>query len=417
VRAEIVAVGDELLLGEATDTNSAWLSARLAELGVRMSRHVTVADVVDDIAGALREACGRADVVLVSGGLGPTQDDVTRHAVAAVAGVALQRRTELEEYLRDYFARAGREMPERNLVQAELPVGARVLPAVGTAAGFAVDVGAATVYCLPGVPHEMRAMFDAEVVPALLERGDLEAIVSRVVRTGGLAEAAVADLCAPLVERLAPEGNPTVAFLASSGETRVRLTARADTPAAAHKLLAPLVAELLDRLGPGVTGVDDEGVEFSVARMLRAAGWTLALGESITGGGVAARLVTVHGASDWFRGGLVTYATDTKGALAGVDPALLDEHGPVSEPAAAALAGGARERLDADVGLGIVGVAGPTTQGGAPVGTVCVGVSFAGAGERTRTVRLPVRGRAEIQRFAASVALDYLRRRLAEVLG
>jgi nicotinamide-nucleotide amidase len=414
VRAEVVAIGSELLLGDHVDSNSAWISARLAEVGVDVFRHVTVGDNVERMVEVLGDAAARADAVVVTGGLGPTQDDLTRIAVARVAGVELERRHDLAQHIADFFARGGREMPPRNLVQADLPVGARVIPPVGTAPGFAVEVGAAVVYCLPGVPAEMEKMFADSVLPDLIDRGGLATTVSRVVRTAGIAESAVADLCGPVVERLEAQGNPTIAFLASGGQTRVRVTAKASTRAAAVAALEPVVDEVVGLLGASVVGLDGEDLEHAVARQLGRLGWTLAVAESVTGGGVAARLTGVPGASGWFRGGLVVYATDMKTTLAGVDPHLLERLGPVAEETAGALAAGAAERLGADVGLGVVGVAGPDPQGGAAVGTVCMGVHLPGAGARTRSVRLPGRERRELQRFAVTVSLEYLRRRLAE---
>jgi nicotinamide-nucleotide amidase len=422
MRVEIVAVGTELLLGDATDTNSAWLSGRLAEIGADVVRHTTVGDDVETIRGALAEALEHAQAVVVTGGLGPTQDDVTRDAVAALAAVPLERRDDLVAYVRGYFASRGRDMPERNLVQADLPVGARTIEPAGTAAGFALDVGEADregiVYCLPGVPSEMRRMAERDVIPDIAARGGLATTVSRLVRTAGMSESAVADAAADLDARLAAEraaGRPaaSLAYLASRGETRVRVTATAPDRASALALVDPIVEELVRCLGTGVAGLDDEGVEDAVARLLRARGWTLAVAESVTAGGVAARLARVPGASDWLRGGLVTYQTGAKEALAGVPRALLERDGPVSEAVAAALAAGARGRLSADVGSGVVGVAGPATQGGQPVGTVCLAVVLPDGATHTRTVHLPARGRVEAQEFAASTALDHLRRRLA----
>ena len=415
MRAELVAIGSELLLGDNVDTNSAWISARLAEIGVDVHRHTTVGDNIDRMVDVLSGACARADAVIVTGGLGPTSDDLTRVAVAKLAGVELERRHELAEYLYRYWERSGREMPESNLVQADLPVGAEVLAPVGTAAGFMVRVGSTSVWCVPGVPREMEAMVSRDVLPVLRAEPGTATTVSRVVRTAGMAESAVGEACQPLVDRLAPAGNPTVAFLASRGETRVRLTAKAATREEALALLDPLVAEVIEVLGSGVVGVDDEGVEWTIARQLGALGLTLGVAESITGGGVGARLVSVPGASSWLRGSLVTYATDTKSSIAGMDAAELEEHGPVSEVTAAALAQGARSRLSADVGLAVVGVAGPDTQGGHPVGFTCVGVALPDGTSATAARRLPAYERTQVQEFAASMALDFLRRRLAQL--
>ena len=417
MKAELVAVGTELLLGEGVDTNSAWISQKLAEIGVDVYRHTTVGDNLQRLTGALREAAARADAVIVIGGLGPTQDDLTRFAVAELAGVQLERREELVGYLHGYFAQAGREMPERNLVQADLPAGARIMPAAGTAAGFVVELADGTaVYCVPGPPSEMKLMVERDVVPDLAARGELSVTLARTVHTAGIGEASVAEACAELVRKLDREGGATIAFYASGGQTRVQVRAKGATRAEAEAVLAPVVDEVVRLLGPGVAGLDGEGVEHAIARALLRAGLTLGLAESLTGGGVGARLVRVPGASDWLRGGLVTYATEVKQTLAGLDPALLEEHGPVSEATAGALATAAAGRLGADVGLGVVGVAGPTTQGGQPVGTVCLGFAFPAMGlVRTRGLLVPARERAEVLEFAASAALDWLRRRLAEL--
>ena len=415
MRAELVAIGSELLLGDNVDTNSAWISTRLAEIGVDVHRHTTVGDNIDRMVDVIGGACSRADAVIVTGGLGPTSDDLTRIAVAQVAGVELERRHDLAEYLYSYFAAAGREMPESNLVQADLPVGAQVLAPVGTAAGFMVRVGTTSVWCVPGVPREMKSLVERDVISALRAEAGTATTVSRVVRTAGMAESAVGELCQPVVDRLAPAGNPTVAFLASRGETRVRLTAKAETREAALALLDPLVTEVVGILGAGVAGIDDEGVEWSIARQLKALGLTLGVAESVTGGGVSARLVSVPGASAWLRGSLVVYATETKTLLTGMDPDRLAEAGPVSEETAADLARGARDRLGADIGLAVVGVAGPDTQGGRPVGFTCVATAMPDGGTPTAVRRLPARARTEVQEFAASMALDFLRRRLAQL--
>jgi nicotinamide-nucleotide amidase len=410
--AEIIAVGTELLLGDGLDTNSAWLSRRLVELGIDVRRHTGVGDDLDDVADTVGRAAQAHDVVVVTGGLGPTQDDVTRYGVARVAGVELERHSALADGIRAYFDRLGRDMPERNLVQADLPRGAHVIAPVGTAPGFALDIDAALVICLPGVPREMRQMTDAQVVPLLQRRGGLQATVTRTVHTAGVSESAVAERCAALARRLDATGNPRLAFLASRAETRVCVTARAPDRAAAAALAAPVVEELVDLLGAWVVGLDDEGTEHAVARLLLRHGWTLSVAESITGGGVGARLVTVPGASDWFAGGVIVYATRVKPLLAGVPPALLDAQGPVSEEVAVALAAGVRARLETAVGLGVVGVAGPTTQAGRAVGTVCLGTVLADGASHTHTVQLPPRPRQDMQEFSASIALDFLRRRL-----
>lgn len=413
MRAELVAVGTELLLGEVLDTNSAWLAARMAEIGVDVHRHTTVGDNADRVAAALAEAAGRADAVIVTGGLGPTADDLTRDAVARATGRPLRRRPELVAGLKATFARLGRSMPVSNLVQADLPEDARVLAPVGTAPGFAVELGRATVYCVPGVPREMEVMVGREVLPELAARSGAGVTLSRWVRTTGVPEAEVAEAVAGVVARLDAVGNPTIAFLAGGGEVRVRVTGKAADGAAARSLVAPVVDEVVAALGPAVSGLDDEGVEHTVARLLGRRGWTLAVAESVTGGGVAARLVRVPGASDWFRGGLIVYATSVKVSLAGVDAALVDHHGAVSEEVAGALALAARQRLDADVGLAVVGVAGPGTQDGQEVGTTWTTVALPDTSTQSARAQLPGGSRTQLQQYAASVALDRLRRALA----
>ncbi len=415
MRAELVAVGSELLLGESVDTNSAWISARLAEIGVDVHRHVTVGDNVERMAEVIGDAAKRADAVVVTGGLGPTQDDLTRVAVARLAGVELRRRPELAEHVTEMFARIGRRMSANNLVQADIPEGARILAPVGTAAGFAIGIGSATVYCVPGVPREMEVIVSRDVLPDLAARGGLAATVSRFVRTAGMAESTVAETLAPVVDGLEATGNPTIAFLASRGETRVRITGKSTSREAALALVDPIVDEVASLLGAGVAGLDEEGPEYAVGRGLLALGWTLAVAESVSGGHLGARLVGVPGASTWFRGGLIVYTAEAKTALAGVHPDLLARYGLVSQETAGALASGARDRLAADVGVGVVGVAGPTTQGGREVGTVCLAVALPGDLPTTREVRLPGRSRSEVQEWSASTALDELRRRLAEV--
>lgn len=414
--AEVIAVGSELLLGDRLDTNSAWLSGRLAELGIDVRRHTAVADDDGDLVAAVGRAADEHDVVVVTGGLGPTQDDVTRVAVARAAGVELERRDDLVRGIRAFWSQRGRDMPARDLAQADVPAGAEVLTPVGTAPGFTIDINGSLVVCLPGVPGEMRAMTDAQVVGLLQRRGGLQATVTRVVRTSGAAESAVAQRCADLVERSDRADDLHLSFLAAGGEVHVRVTARAADRAAAAALAAPVVDELVALLGVWVVGLDDQGAEHLIARYLGDNGWTLSVAESITGGGVGARLVTVPGASDWFAGGVIVYATPVKATLADVPPELLDQQGPVSEDVAVALAAGVRHRLATDIGLAIVGVAGPTTQGDHAVGTVCLGVVLVDGTTRARTVALPALGRVDVQQRSATVALDYLRRRLARAV-
>jgi nicotinamide-nucleotide amidase len=411
VRCEIVGVGTELLLGQIVNTNAAWIGQRLADVGWDCLRHTVVGDNEARIAEVLGEALGRADGVIVTGGLGPTQDDVTREAIAALAGVPLVRRPELEEWLRERFASMGARMAEMNLRQADVPEGARYIDNPrGSAPGLIVEVGGKPVYAVPGVPREMEGMLERVVLPDLAARaGEGRAIVSRVLRTAGVGESRLAERLTPLWEA-AGGGRVTLAYLASAGEVRVRLTAVGATREQALAEIAPVEAKVREELGEIVYGVDDETLEALVGRLLGEREQTVATAESLTGGLLGGRITTVAGSGDYYLGGVVTYATEAKAALLGVDRELLATDGPVSEPAAAAMAEGARRAFGADLGLATTGVAGPTEQDGRPIGTLCLGVADA-AGTATATMRAPG-DRAQVRAWAATVALDLLRRRL-----
>ena len=411
MRCEIVGVGTELLLGQIVNTNAAWIGQRLAEVGWDCLRHTVVGDNEARITDAIHEALARADAVIVTGGLGPTQDDVTRGALAAAAGVPLRRQPELEAWLRDRFAHMGiGRMAEMNLRQADVPEGARAIDNPrGSAPGLVVEVGGKPVYAVPGVPREMEGMLERVVLPDLAAHaGEGRAIVSRTLRTAGVPESRLAERLTPLWESV--PGDVTLAYLASPGEVRVRLTAVGATREAALAEIAPVEAAVRDELGDVVYALDEETLEAAVGRLLRERGQTLATAESLTGGMVGARITTVAGASDYYLGGVVSYATEAKAGLLEVDRDLLAEHGPVSEPVAAAMAAGARRAFGADLGLATTGVAGPAEQASQPVGTLCLGVAD-GAGSASMAVRAPG-DRAQVRAWATTVALDLLRRRL-----
>jgi nicotinamide-nucleotide amidase len=412
VRAEVVAVGTELLLGQVVDTNSAFIGERLALAGIDSHFQTRVGDNRDRIVLVLREALARSDAVIVCGGLGPTQDDVTREAIAEVMNVPLVRRPEIVERIRAMFAARGRTMAEINARQADVPEGATVIPQeIGTAPGLICPVGHKVVYAVPGVPREMREMLERAVIPDLCARAGSAAVIkSRVLRTWGLAESSLAELLGPRIEALdARGGNPTIAFLASGIEgIKVRITAKASDDAAASAMLDAEEAELRALLGPVVFGVDGEGMEHAVAALLERAALTLGLAESLTGGLVAARLVGVPGASAWLKGSVVAYDSAVKHRLLGVPP------GPVvSEEAALAMAQGARAVLDADVGLALTGVAGPTEEEGVAVGTVWCGLAGPGPEAQATVFSLPG-DREQVRQFATISALDLLRRRLLQ---
>jgi nicotinamide-nucleotide amidase len=344
--------------------------------------------------------------VIVTGGLGPTQDDITRDALAAVAGVPLERRPGLADGIRERFARAGREMPESNLVQADVPVGARTItPERGTAPGIALDLDGRRVYALPGVPAEMREMMEGTVLPELAAASGPATIQSRTVRCMGMAESRIAEL---LDDLFRGSTNPTVAYLAGGGEVKVRLTAKASTPDEAAALLAPALETVLGRLGDVVTSTSDEELEEVVGRLLRDAGTTIACAESLTGGSLSARLASTPGASDYFLGSAVVYAPASKHDLLGVSAETLAGPGVVSRECAAEMAAGARSRFGSDVGLSLTGAAGPEGHDGAPPGTVWIGLD---AGDRTHQRRIRAPGdRAMVVRWSEQAALDLLRR-------
>jgi nicotinamide-nucleotide amidase len=404
-RAEVLAIGTELLLGQILDTNSAWMGQQLALRGIEHVYQAKVGDNHERIVRALRDALDRSDAVICCGGLGPTQDDITRAAIAEVMGVELVRQPHLVDAIRHMFESRGRTMPESNLLQADVPEGASVIEQrVGTAPGLICPVGDKVVYAVPGVPHEMQEMLERAVLPDLSLRAGVTAVIlSRVLRTWGESESGVAERLQGRIDALETDGNPTLAFLASGIEgIKVRITARGDTAAAAQELLDAEAAAVRAVLGRIVFSSDDEPMEAVIGGLLLAQGRTLAVAESLTGGLVASRLVAVPGASEWFRGGVVSYATEVKHDVLGVP------EGPVvSEAAAKAMADGVRRLLGADVGLATTGVAGPAEMEGQPPGTVWLGLAV-GDDVSALHVRLPG-DRDRVRQMACISLLDRLR--------
>ncbi len=417
MRVEVVAIGSELLLGQIVDTNGAWLGQQLAAAGVDSHFHQVVGDNRARIVLALRTALARGDGVIACGGLGPTQDDITREAIAEVMGVCLRRDPVIESRIAAFFAQRRRRMSPSNLRQADVPEGATPIEQVqGTAPGLVCPVGQKVLFALPGVPHEMREMYLRAVAPELRRRqaqaGEAAVIESRVLRTWGASESGLADVLAGRVQSLeAPGATVTLAFLASGIEgIKVRLTAKAATTEAARAALdeeeAQVRAVVVAQLGDIVFGVDEETMEHAVASLLVARGLTLGVAESLTGGLVASRLVDVPGASAWFKGGVVAYASAVKQSVLAVP------EGPVvTKEAAVAMAEGASRVLGAEVGLGVTGVAGPEEQDGRPPGTVFVGLVAPGLPTAAHELRLPG-DRDRVRQFAAISALDLLRRAL-----
>jgi nicotinamide-nucleotide amidase len=411
LRSAVVAVGDELLLGDVVNGNAAELGRQLAALGAPVVHSSMVGDDVAAIVRALRRAIDDADVVVVTGGLGPTVDDLTRTALAEVAGVPVDRVPELEEVLRAKFAAYGRtigvDVPETVLRQADVPRGATVIdnPA-GSAPGLWLETAGTVLLALPGPPHELAATFSPVVRQALAKRSG-SVVVTRTVLCAGAGESEVAEVVDDLLDL--PD-EVRLAYLAGGGTVRVRLTTAAADTRTADARLAPYAAAVESALGVRVFGRDDDTLAAVVLDRLRAEGQTVAVAESLTAGLLGATLTEPPGSSDVFRGGVQVYATDLKARLAGVPDDVLARHGAVSAETAAALAAGVRSRLDATWGVALTGVAGPDAQEGHPPGTLHVAVSGP-TGNAVRSLRVPG-DRVRVRLLAVTAGLDLLRRQL-----
>ncbi len=414
MRAEIISVGTELLLGQIVDTNAAYLSRLLPELGIELHRRITVGDNASRLADALELALSRADIVFTIGGLGPTEDDLTKETVARVLGDEMVMHEESAQHMRNFFASRNIQMPETNLKQALVPKRGRVLPnPLGTAPGAAFETDDKVVIVLPGPPREFVPMVDERVVPYLKERlGEGASVIkSRVLRIAGLGESTVEDR----VKHLLRGANPTVAPLASPGEVHLRITAKAGSLDEAHRMLDDMDRQLVAILGDAVFGRDAQNLEQVVVDELIKRKLTLVAAESCTGGLIANRITDVPGSSAAFLAGVVTYSNEAKKELLGVPEQLLIEHGAVSEEVARAMAEGARKLVGADVAVSVTGIAGPT--GGTPekpVGLVYMALSDSGG---TVVHRHQFSGsRLDIKLRTSQAALDMIRTSLAKSL-
>ena len=411
---ELITIGDELLLGFTIDTNAAHLARTLAAVGIQVVRRATVGDTAEEIASAVREALERTGAVITTGGLGPTSDDLTKPAIAALFGRAMREDAEhvawMQERWRTLF---GAEMPEVNRQQAMIPEGARKLVnRHGSAPGIWLeDERGRWVAMLPGVPREMRGMLGDELLPVLRERagggaGGGVVVLSRTLRTTGIGESKVAEVLGDLAK--GPPGMPLASLPGWEG-TDLRLTARGHDEATAARTLDDEMARIRQRLGDYVYGDADTDLAALVLERCRAASLTIATAESCTGGLLGARLTAIPGSSDVVLGGVIAYANRVKTELLGVEGGEIEVYGAVSEPVARAMASGARDRVGADIGIGITGVAGPS--GGTPekpVGTVWIAVDF--CGEVTARRSLFIGDRQEIRQRATQAALDMVRR-------
>ena len=410
--AEIIAVGTELLTPFRSDTNSLFLTAQLNELGIEVRRKSIVGDDAADLGPAVRDALGRADLLVVCGGLGPTDDDLTRETVADVLGRTLAEDPAIVEHLRARFAARGWTMPENNRRQASVPDGAVVLDNPrGTAPGLWLETGDRVVVLLPGPPRELEPMFTALAHSRLSSRAAPERLYRRVLQVTGRGESHVEEMTHPVYDRWR-QAEPPVAttVLASPGLVELHLSTRTASQAAARAVLDAATGELAAVLGNYLVSTDGRSLSEVVGELLRRGGFRVAVGESCTGGLVTARLVDSPGSSRYVETGVIAYSNEVKRTVLGVDPELLNSHGAVSEAVAVAMAEGARHVGATNIGIGVTGVAGP--GGGSdekPVGTVCVGVVGPGSGQEARTAQFP-RDRAMVRRLATQTTLDLLRR-------
>jgi nicotinamide-nucleotide amidase len=412
MKAEVISIGSELTSGQNLDTNSQWLSQRLATIGISVGWHTTIADDLEDNVAAFRIAAERARLVVVTGGLGPTQDDLTREALARAAGVELVFHEESFQQIQQMFARRGRTMPERNRVQAMFPAGAEPIPnAHGTAPGIWMQIGDCFVAAMPGIPSEMYAMFETQVKPRLAQLGlGGGVLVQRKINCFGAGESAVEQKLFDLTRR----GHvPEVGITVNDATISLRILARAANLEQAQAQIAPVEKIIRERLGDLVFGVEEDELQDAVARLLESKRQTLATAEGVTAGLVAERLGRVPGASAWFRGGLVAYDNQLKTEMLAVQRQLIDEHGAVSAAVAEAMAVGCRTRFHTDLAVSTVGIAGP---GGSspdkPLGLVFAGLAWAG-GVRSQSFSW-IGTRAEVQSRTAKLALNCVRLHLSQ---
>lgn len=407
--AEIIAVGTELLTPHRADTNSLFITGRLNDIGIAVRAKAIVGDAIDDISAMLRQALGRADVVIVTGGLGPTADDLTREAVADALRIDLHEDPAIIAAIENRFRARGIRMPEINRRQAQVPAGATPLDNPnGSAPGLWIDVNQQAVVLLPGPPREMRPMFETAVVSRLRRAGQRE-VRRRVIKITGRPESSVDEIAEPIYSRFRSAHVPIdTTILASPGQIELHLSSTGDDRVAIDEALDRGVAELAAALAPFVFSTDGRSLEEVVGALLIERGLQIAAAESCTGGLVLARLTDVPGSSAYVRGGVVAYADDVKIASLGVDAELLRTYGAVSEPVAVAMAEGVRERLSAEIGVGVTGIAGP--GGGSPakpVGTVVIAV--AGIDPTVKTFHFPG-DRYTNRQHSCAAALDMVRR-------
>ena len=370
MRAEIISIGTEILLADIQDTNSRFIASRLPALGIDLYYMHQIGDNRDRLRELIETAMARSELVILTGGLGPTEDDITRDAIADAFGEEAYVVPELEAILRNFFQRRGAPMPEKNIKQATvLPSGEAVPNPRGTAPGWWVERDRKSVVAMPGPPAEMTGMWDDDIAPRLRERSNREVIVSRTIKTVGVGEGTVDEMAGPLLK----SANPTIGVYAKRDGVHLRLTAKAADEATAKRLIHPVEQRLRELFGSAVWGINDDTLQESIGDLLKSNNLTIAVMESCTGGLLASTLTDVAGSSGYFMGGLVTYSEETKMRY-GVPGEVIREHGVVSEQTARAMAHAARKEMGADIGVGVTGVAGPAAHGGKTIGTTHIGI-------------------------------------------
>jgi nicotinamide-nucleotide amidase len=412
MKAEILTIGDEVMRGEIVDTNKSFLADRLLGLDIETHFQTSVRDDPPAMIDAFRRAASRSEITLVSGGLGPTRDDLTTDALAEAFGLELVLDEAALEGIRSLFHAHGREMTENNVSQARFPKGAEILPnPLGTAPGFSLAQGMTRFFCLPGVPNEMTRMMDEQVMPRIeAARGDGVAIRARLLRTFGMGESTLDDE----LKDIAASGDVSLGFRTSFPDNFLRPLARAASAEQAEARLDRICDTIRERLGPLIYGEGEQTLEAVVGQMLAERGMTIAVAESCTGGLIATRMTNNPGSSAYFAGGVVAYSNAAKSELLGVPGAALEEHGAVSDPVVRAMAEGVRERFGVDIGIATTGISGP--DGGTaskPVGLIHIALAREGAVYADSFVFRMERTRHRL--LTSQIALDWVRRTLLGV--
>ena len=408
---EIISVGTELLLGHVTNTDARDISEMLSKIGINVKYHTVVGDNPERLRKCVETAKSRADIIITTGGLGPTCDDLTKQILAGAFGLRLVENKAEREGLYDYI-RYGKKFTDNNFTQAMLPEGCTVFHNnCGTAPGCGFEKDGKIVVMIPGPPKECNAMFRESALPYLHKLSE-ELIVSHSVRIFGLGESSVDDIFAEEMNRMT---NPTMAPYAKECDCLLQITAKAKSVDEAEKMIAPVMEHVMQRLGDVVYGVDVECIEESVIKLLREKNMTFSAAESCTGGELAKRFTDMPGASAFFKGGVVTYTNEAKAKLLGIDPALIEEKGAVSYEVAKAMAENVRALLGTDIGVGVTGLAGPDGDGVHEVGTVFVSLAVEGETFVKELHTGAMRTRSFIRRMAGNHIYDMMRRWLSGI--